>query len=215
MFGLLYWYALYPVHALIFSGLIRRLGEQAGRSLLPIVGALLFTMNTHAADKFIFNFQTFTNTGTWQIVNDDVIGGVSTSDFRLTNGTAVFQGEVSLANNGGFASVRALPAIHELAGCDAFVIRVFGDGHRYKFTARMDQSFDSAIYQTSFATKPGKWTEHRLPLKQFVPTFRGRVLSGEPPLDPAKVTSVGFLISDKQAGPFRLEIDWIKSASLK
>jgi hypothetical protein len=29
LFGLLYWYALYPVHALIFSGLIRRIGELA------------------------------------------------------------------------------------------------------------------------------------------------------------------------------------------
>jgi uncharacterized protein YbjT (DUF2867 family) len=215
LFGLLYWYALYPVHALIFSGLVRRLGEQAGRLLLPIVGAILLTMNTHAANKFIFNFQTITNSAAWQIVNDNVMGGVSTSDFRLTNGAAVFQGEVSLANNGGFASVRSLPASHELAGCDAFIIRAYGDGHRYKFTVRMDQSFDSAIYQTSFTPKPGEWTEHRLPMKQFVPTFRGRVLSGEQPLDPAKVTSVGFLISDKQAGPFRLEIDWIKSVSLE
>jgi len=31
LFGLLYWYALYPIHALIFSGLIRRIGERAGR----------------------------------------------------------------------------------------------------------------------------------------------------------------------------------------
>jgi len=29
LFGLLYWYALYPVHGLIFSGLIRRIAEQA------------------------------------------------------------------------------------------------------------------------------------------------------------------------------------------
>ncbi len=29
LFGLLYWYALYPIHGLIFSGLIRRIGEQA------------------------------------------------------------------------------------------------------------------------------------------------------------------------------------------
>jgi len=29
--GLLYWYLLYPIHALIFSGLIRRLAEQAER----------------------------------------------------------------------------------------------------------------------------------------------------------------------------------------
>lgn len=47
-----------------------------------------------------------------------------------------------------------------------------------------------------------------------MPTFRGRVLSGEPPLDLAKTTSVEFLISDKQAGAFRLEIAWIKAVKL-
>ena len=50
-------------------------------------------------------------------------------------------------------------------------------------------------------------------MKDFVPSFRGRVLSGEPPLDPAKVASLGILISDKQAGPFQLEIAWIKAVS--
>jgi hypothetical protein len=42
------------------------------------------------------------------------MGGVSTSDFRLTSGTAVFQGVVSLANNAGFVSVPSLPLSHEL-----------------------------------------------------------------------------------------------------
>ena len=165
-----------------------------------------------AADKILFDFQTSAKTAAWQIVNDDVMGGLSRSGFRLTNGLAVFQGDVSLENNGGFASVRSLPALHDLAGCDAFVIRVRGDGRSYKFTARTDRSFDSAIYQTVFTTKKGEWEEHRLPFKQFVATFRGRVLSNEPPLDGAKVTSVGFLISDKQDGPFQVEVAWIKAA---
>jgi len=111
--------------------------------------------------------------------------------------------------------VRSLPARYDLAGCDAFVIRVRGDGRCYKFTARTERSFDSAIYQTAFTTTKGEWEEHRLPLKQFVPTFRGRVLSGEPPLDSAKVTSVGFLISDKQPGSFQLEIAWVKASSAR
>ena len=184
----------------------------APRLLIPTAFALLLAMNTNAAaDKILFDFQTATNTAAWQVVNDDVMGGVSTSSIRLTNGAAVFQGEVSLETNGGFASVRSLPARYDLAGCDTFVIRVRGDGRRYKFTARTDRSFDSAIYQTVFTTKKGEWAEHRLPLKQFVPTFRGRVLAGSPPLNLAQVTSVGFLISDKQAGPFRLEIVWIKA----
>ena len=89
-------------------------------------------MNTHAADKIIFDFQTATNPAAWQVVNDDVMGGVSTSGWRIINGMAVFQGEVSLANNGGFASVRSLPAPHNLAGSDTFVIRVRGDGQRQR-----------------------------------------------------------------------------------
>jgi len=128
---------------------------------------------------------------------------------------AVFRGEVSLENNGGFASVRSRPAHHDLAGSDAFVIRARGDGRRYKFTVHTDRSFDSAVYQAVFTTKKGEWEEHRLPLQPFVPTFRGRVLSGEPPLDAAKVTSVGFLISDKQEGPFRLEMAWIKGSAAR
>jgi NADH dehydrogenase [ubiquinone] 1 alpha subcomplex assembly factor 1 len=177
------------------------------------LAGLAITMNTHAAsERILFDFQASTNSSAWQIVNDDVMGGVSTSSFRLTNGVAVFQGKVSLENNGGFASARSLPARHDLPGGDTFVVRVRGDGRRYKFTARTAPSFDSAIYQCTFTTKKGEWEEHRLPFKQFVATFRGRVLSGEPPLEAAKVTSVGFLISDKQEGPFKLEVAWIKVA---
>ena len=185
----------------------------APRLLMPTAFALLLAMNTNAAgDQILFDFQTATNTAAWQVVNDDVMGGVSTSSIRLTNGAAVFQGEVSLENNGGFASVRSLPAPHDVAGCDTFVIRVRGDGRRYQFTARTDRRFDSAIYQSVFPTKKGEWEEHRLPMKDFVPTFRGRVLSSQPPLDPARVKSVGFLIADRQDGPFRLEIGWVHAS---
>ena len=174
-----------------------------------------FTMNTHSAsEKILFDFQVVTNSTAWQVVNDDVMGGLSTSAFRVTtNGTALFTGNVSLENNGGFASARSLPARHDLGGTDSFVIRVRGDGRRYKFTVRMDRSFDSAVHQCVFTTKKGVWEEHHLSFKEFVATFRGRVLPDEPPLDPAKVTSVGFMISDKQAGGFQLEVAWVKTAA--
>jgi hypothetical protein len=122
------------------------------RLLIPTAFAFLCVMNTYAAaEKTLFDFQTATNTAAWQVVNDDVMSGVSTNGFRLANGLAVFEGEVSLEDNGGFASVRSLPAHHDLAGCEAFVIRVRGDGRRYRLTARADRSFDSAIHQTVFA----------------------------------------------------------------
>ena len=173
-------------------------------------------MNAHAAsERILFDFQAPNNSPAWQIVNDDVLGGVSTSCFQiLTNGGAVFSGVVSLENNGGFASVRSGPARYNLMTCGYFVIRLRGDGRRYKFTARTETGFNTPLYQCAFVTKRGEWEEHRLPFKQFIPTLRGGVLSGEPPLDPAKVTSVGFLISDNQAGPFQLELAWIKATTL-
>lgn len=172
---------------------------------------LLVTVDSVIVVKMLYDFQSRTDAAAWQVVNDDVMGGVSTSEFDVTDRVALFRGEVSLENNGGFASVRSLPARHDLAGCDAFLIRVRGDGHRYKLTARTDLSFDSALYQIVFSTKNGEWEEHLLPMRDFVATFRGRVLFTEPPLDAAKVTSVGFLISDRQAGAFQLEVAWLKA----
>ena len=166
-----------------------------------------------ATNKTLFDFQAATNLPAWEVVNDDVMGGVSTSQFQvLTNGCAVFSGTVRLENNGGFASVRFAPLRENLTGLAAFVLRVRGDGRRYKFSVRTGAGFDSPLYQCSFTTKQGEWEEHRLAFSDFVPTFRGCVLTDVPPLNPTKVNSVGFLISDKQAGPFRLEIGWIKAS---
>jgi monofunctional biosynthetic peptidoglycan transglycosylase len=170
-------------------------------------------MNPQAgSDKVLFTFQSTTDHAAWQVVNDDVMGGVSTSQFQLlTNGGAVFSGVVSLENNGGFASVRSSNSKHDLGGFEAFVLRVRGDGRRYKFTARTETGFDTPLYQCAFTTKRGEWEEHRLAFKDFVPTFRGRVLTDAPPLNPANVTLVGFLIADKQAGAFQLEIASIRA----
>ena len=186
------------------------------RHLAALVCACLaITMNADAAsEKMIFDFQGRTNSTKWQVVNDDVMGGVSTSQFQLlTNGGAIFSGVDSLENNGGFASVRSTPVRENLNGTDALVLRVRGDGRRYKFTVRTEAGFNALNYQAEFTTKRGEWEEHRLAFKDFMPTFRGRVLTDVPPLIPSKITSVGLLISDKKAGPFRLEMSWIRGVT--
>jgi len=184
--------------------------------LIPALAltALASTMKADTAtNKTLFDFQAATDSPTWEVVNDDVMGGVSTSQFQvLTNGCAVFSGTVRLENNGGFASVRSAPVRENLAGLTTFVLRVRGDGRRYKFSVRTGAGFDTPLYQCSFTTKQGEWDERRLAFSDFVPTFRGRVLTDVPPLKPASVNSVGFLIADKQAGLFRLEIGWIKAS---
>jgi NADH dehydrogenase [ubiquinone] 1 alpha subcomplex assembly factor 1 len=68
------------------------------------------------------------------------------------------------------------------------------------------------VLRGALNTKRGEWAEHRLAFKDFAPTFRGRILPDVPPLDPAKATAVGLLISDQQEGPFKLELALIKAS---
>jgi monofunctional biosynthetic peptidoglycan transglycosylase len=60
------------------------------------------------------------------------------------------------------------------------------------------------------------WVTVQVPFADLRPTFRGRLLRNRPALEGAAVRQIGFMIADKQEGPFRLEIDWIKAyAGLK
>ncbi len=146
----------------------------------------------------------------WRPVDDVVMGGVSRSVFEQAGpGVARFRGEVSLENFGGFASVRTPPRDWDTAGAEAFVLRVRGDGKTYKFTIRTGDGFDGIQYQQRFTTTVGAWSDARLPISEFVATFRGRKVPFAPSLNPAKVRAIGLMISDKQAGPFELLVDRI------
>jgi NADH dehydrogenase [ubiquinone] 1 alpha subcomplex assembly factor 1 len=132
----------------------------------------------------------------WGAVNDVVMGGVSSSSIRASGeGTAVFSGEVSLENDGGFASVRSRPR----------------DGKSYTLNLRTDDAFDGVTWQAAFATRAGEWETVRIGFEELEPRWRGRVVRDAGELAPGRVRTLGLLISDKQEGPFRLEVDWIGS----
>ncbi len=147
----------------------------------------------------------------WQIINDGVMGGMSEGRFKInTDQTADFWGMVSLENNGGFASVRALLSEPASGNFEKIVLRVKGDGKRYSFRIRADVNFDGVAYASTFATKKDEWTEHEFSPSDFTPTFRGRILQNVPPLNETQIRQIGFLISEKQDGNFSLKLDWIK-----
>ncbi len=64
-------------------------------------------------------------------------------------------------------------------------------------------------FRNSFKTKKDEWVEVSFPVDKFVATYRGREFPDQK-LDPTRVNSVGFLLGDKKAGPFKLEVEWIK-----
>lgn len=161
-------------------------------------------------EKMLFTFDSDESDDRWMIVNDGVMGGLSRSRIYLTeSNTAVFEGEVSLANHGGFASVRSRPEPMPTGGTSQIAVRVRGDGREYQLRIRTEDAFDGVAYRCAFKTRAGEWMTVDAAYGDFVPTFRGRVLRDVPPIDAGAIRQLGFLIADKEEGPFRLEVDWI------
>ena len=145
----------------------------------------------------------------WYIVNDSVMGGVSNSQVSHTKEALVFEGNVSLKNNGGFASIRT-----ELntQGQNAHTInlRVKGDGQTYQLRLRTSNYLDGPAYTHSFKTIENEWTNINFTPSDFTLTFRGRTLMQQPVIDFSDIRQLGFMIAGKQAGKFKLEIAHIE-----
>lgn len=160
--------------------------------------------------RVLFDFDTPRDAKKWGSVNDGVMGGRSEGTFRVNRkGISEFSGNLSLENRGGFASVRSKPAELDLSKTDALVIRIRGDGRTYYCNLYVPTNRIAYSYRAKFDTKAERWQEVRLPLKSFQATWFGRTLSEAPAIDAKNIRSLGFLIADKKARPFKLEVDWI------
>ena len=162
--------------------------------------------------KTLVDFKLTKEKEQWRIVNDGVMGGLSDSGIEITSAThAVFQGYLSLENNGGFASIRRQPNDYNLAGYDGVTLRIKGDGRTYQFRVRTNGRFDGVSYRAEFETKQGKWIKVKIPFESMKPTFRGRLVPDAPVLRPENIQQIGFLIGDTRQGKFRVDIDNIQA----
>jgi len=146
----------------------------------------------------------------WVVVNDTVMGGVSSSDVRVdSEGSVLFEGELSLENNGGFTSTRALLRGANWAGVDALRIRVQGDGRSYLVTARVaGAGMGRLYYRADVQTVAGGVTDVVLSFDDFDCYAYGTRVRGAPSLRQVanRLESVGFMLADKRPGAFALRI---------
>ena len=150
----------------------------------------------------------------WASIDDRVMGGISRSEMREVDGKYIFTGNVSLENNGGFASVRSLIALdNSIDGRAQVRIKVKGDGHRYQLRFRTSKSFDGIAYAVAFDTDKNEISELSFQLQDFVSVWRGRYVPQAPKLRWQDVNQIGFMITDKQQGSFKLEVQTINWTS--
>ncbi|NBC17232.1 MAG: CIA30 family protein [Bacteroidetes bacterium] len=163
----------------------------------------------------LFTFSSVDAAPPWQVVNDGVMGGRSSSTLQWTEeGTVVFRGTVSLEQGGGFASVRAPVDFHDLSAFDGLALRLRGDGQHYTLALYNESPPRSIAYRTSFATEAEAWQTIQIPFADLAPSFRGRPVPDAPPFEASRVQALSLLIADEQAGPFRLEVAWVRAVQL-
>lgn len=175
--------------------------------------AALFTQAPlSAAEKTVASFESDEPLKSWTSVNDGVMGGISKGGFkRSEQGTLLFTGDLSLENNGGFASIRMKPSALGLSGMSALVVKARGDGRTYWVDLRVTNQMNASSYRAYLPTTAGEWQETRIPFADFKLQAFGRELPVKP-LSVAAVTSVGFTLADKKAGPFALEIGAVNAS---
>ncbi len=159
----------------------------------------------------LFDFSGADAAKDWQNVNDGVMGGVSEGKFKITDKkTLEFFGTLSLENNGGFASVRTKAQKLGFEKGATVVAKVRGDGREYLLNLYLNKPLIAFSYRATVPTKKDEWIEVKVPLDKFEATSFGRVVKDAGPVDPKEINSLGFMLSDKKAGPFKLEIKSIK-----
>lgn len=155
----------------------------------------------------IFKFDKKVGLSQWLVIDDVVMGGKSSGKFHLSEeGKGVFQGRVSLENNGGFSSLRyRFDAVNTKPYAN-IIIRIKGDGKSYKMRFKTIQS-DNHSYMTHFSTSK-KWETLVFPLTEMEPVFRGQKLD-IPKYNSETIEEIAFLVGNKKEENFQLEIDSI------
>ena len=175
---------------------------------------LVTTVMAEETPRTLFDFTGADAAKEWQNVNDAVMGGVSEGKFRITDKkTLEFYGTLSLERNGGFASVRTKANKLGLEKGDVLLVRIRGDGREYSMNLHVPRQLVAFSYRSMIQTKKDEWIEVRLPLDKFVATSFGRQVKDAGPVDPKEINGMGFLLGDKKAGPFKMEVESIKVVS--
>lgn len=182
--------------------LVGLLGVSLG--VLPIA-----VTGTEDGDRILYDFTVTGNKTEWSTLNDAIMGGKSTGGFEKVAGAMRFSGALSQDNRGGFASIKDEERLRDLAHSDGFSIKVHGDGREYALMVWTDDAPDRVYYGATFSPSEGEWQVIDLRWAEFKAYYRGFwVAQGE--VNPARIVSIGVMISDGASGPFVLDLAWVR-----
>ena len=156
----------------------------------------------------VYDFNNDSPANDWLVIDDVVMGGRSEGNFYIDeHGHGVFEGEISLENNGGFSSVRHECQTIDANGYSKIRLHVKGDGNSYQLRLKSKRT-DSHSYRAYFNSS-NSWGAIDIPIEAFIPVYRGRNLD-IPNFSGQSIEEVGILIGNKKEQRFKLLIDKIE-----
>ncbi|MGS0747671.1 CIA30 family protein [Halpernia sp. GG3] len=146
--------------------------------------------------KTIYNFNKNSNIEDWTVVDDIVMGGQSAGNYYLNSeGFGVFEGNISLANNGGFSSVRHNLNVAGVKSFNKIILTLKGDAKDYQFRIKSNVK-ERHSYISSFHTS-GELQKIEISLEDMYPVFRGQKLD-LPNFSDDSIQEITFLIGNKR-----------------
>lgn len=145
----------------------------------------------------------------WIVVNDGVMGGRSSGFVAVQEGTLRFTGTL-VTQGGGFTSVRARRTV-DLTGEDGLELRVRGSGRPVE--VELDdgtRGYGRTVSRRAPVPTTAEWTVVRVPFTAFRSSIFGRPVNA-PPMELSRIRSVGLYLLDGRDGPFRVEVDEIRT----
>jgi hypothetical protein len=172
--------------------------------------AIILMLGMITSGEFEINFGISTGGDDWMVVNDDVMGGRSSSVAFLKQSALSFKGKVSLENNGGFASIRSPYQKMDLSEYKTVTIRHRGTSRKFALSFDRYTAWYRPNYKYEFVPTD-EWQETTINLAEFRESRVGRYTGNTIPIDAqSEIIRMGIILYDKKAGPFELEVDYIR-----
>jgi NADH dehydrogenase [ubiquinone] 1 alpha subcomplex assembly factor 1 len=169
----------------------------------------MITGQENQLNEILLNSSIMKDENKWRIVNDGVMGGLSSSKAIVENNKIIFSGKVSLENNGGFASLRSPVKDYNFEQVSGIEIKIKGDGKRYSISMKETTYFTGLFYTSTLETKKDEWITVKISFDKFKSYYFGKEVNsgGKIPLN--NIKEISLLIGDKQQGRFKAEIEYL------
>jgi NADH dehydrogenase [ubiquinone] 1 alpha subcomplex assembly factor 1 len=171
---------------------------------------IMISSSLQNQDSLLLNASLMKTENKWRVVNDGVMGGLSSSKAFVEDDKIIFSGNVSLENNGGFASLRSPVKDYNFEKYNGIEIKIKGDGKQYSISMKETTYFTGQFYTESFETKPDEWITVKLPFDQFNLYYFGKETNSKKKIPLRNIKEISLLIGDKQEGNFRAEIEYLR-----